>query len=81
MTHKKDVRKKNVTFNASLSSMTHLEVTCVETKGLILVTSYLSEARHWKIWEVLKHEFGCTTRYTPPPPPGILPSGVDCFGV
>ncbi len=49
--------------------MTHLEVTsCVETKGVILITSYLSEASHWKIWEVLKCEFGCTTRYPPPPP-------------
>jgi hypothetical protein len=60
--------------------MTHLEVTsCVETKGLILITSYLSEARHWKICKVLKREFGGTARY--PSSPGILPSGVDCFGV
>jgi len=53
--------------------MTHLEVTSsVETKGLILITSYLSEARHWKIWEVLKRQFGRTTRYPPPAPP-LLP--------
>jgi len=68
MRHQKRCKKKNVTFQASLSSMTHLEVTsCVETKGVILITSHLSEARHWKIWEVLKCKFGCTTRYHPPP--------------
>jgi hypothetical protein len=57
--------------------MTHLEVTsCVETKGVILITSHLSEARHWKIWEVLKCKFGCTTcfhRASPPLPTTLLP--------
>jgi hypothetical protein len=73
--------KKDVTFNASLSSMTHLEVTsCVETKGVILITSYLSEARHCKIWEVLKREFGCTTRYTLPPPPVFCYQGWIALG-
>jgi hypothetical protein len=69
MTHQKRCKKKNVTFHASLSSMTHLEVTsCVETKGIILITSHLSEARHWKIWEVLKCILDARLVTTPLPP-------------
>ncbi len=61
--------------------MTHLEVTsCVETKGVVLITSNLSEARHWKIWEVLKHEFGCTTRYPPLLPPVFCHQGWIALG-
>jgi len=54
--------------------MTHLEVTsCVETKGVILITSHLSEDGHGKIWEVLKCILDARLVTIQPPPPPSSP--------